>query len=110
MLNFVRLWRSFRFASRGLAAAWHMEQNFRLLIAAAALVFIGAVWFRVPAASFIDLTLVVMIVLVLELLNTMTEKLLDLLSPRLHHASGFLKDVLAGAVLIASIGAAAVAV
>jgi diacylglycerol kinase len=45
------------------------------------------------------------LVLSLELVNTSIEKLVDLISPDYHQQAGLVKDISAGAVLIAAIAA-----
>ncbi len=98
--------RSFRHAFRGLALAFRSERSFRiqtlaaLLIIALLLVFPLAVWERAI------LLLVTMFVLVLELLNSSLERLVDLSKPRLHAFAGDIKDLMAGSVLVAAIFAA----
>lgn len=56
----------------------------------------------------IALSLVITLVLVLELINTIMEKIVDILKPRIHHYVEIIKDMMAAAVLIASLGALAV--
>ena len=108
MPPFSRLLKSFRHAFHGLQYVWFSEQNFRIQTTIGVFVLAAAFYFRLSLASTAALVIMIMIVLVLELLNTFFEKLVDLLSPRLHHAVGILKDVLAAAVLVASLGAAIV--
>lgn len=48
---------------------------------------------------------VVMTILVLELINSSLERLVDLVKPRLHEYVGDIKDLMAGAVLIAACAA-----
>jgi len=47
---------------------------------------------------------------VLELLNSAVERLVDLFKPRIHEYAEEVKDIMAGAVLMGSIGAAVVGV
>lgn len=100
-----RLLKSFRHAFHGLRYAWRSEQNFRIQTLVGVVVLAAAFYLRISFMGLIALAMMIIIVLVLELLNTFFEKLVDLLSPRLHHAVGVLKDVLAAAVLVASLGA-----
>ena len=104
-INSRKLVKSVQFAMRGLLYAWRSEQNFRIQILAGVIVLVVAFYFRVSFMGVVALVMMMTVVLVLELLNTFFEKLVDLLSPRLHHAVGILKDVLAAAVLVASLGA-----
>ena len=49
--------------------------------------------------------LMVVAVLVMEILNTVFEYFADMLKPRIHHYVHLIKDIMAGAVLITSLGA-----
>jgi len=62
-------------------------------------------YFRVKPWETVALVLVIVSVLVLELLNTIFEHLSDILKPRLHHYINIIKDLMAAAVLLASLGA-----
>jgi len=59
----------------------------------------------VTALEFILLAFAVTLVLFAEMINTALEVFVDLVSPEYHPLAGRVKDVAAGAVLIASIGA-----
>lgn len=86
--------------------AFRTERSFRLQIAAA--VVISAVMLVLPLAASerIILLLAIAAVLVLELLNSTVERMVDLLKPRLHEYVGDIKDLMAGAVFVASLFAA----
>ena len=77
---------------------WHFLAALGLLVAAMA--------FKVSVLEFILLTFAVTLVLFAELMNTAVEVLVDLVSPEVHPLAKLAKDVAAGAVLVASIGAA----
>ena len=53
----------------------------------------------------VALFLVIFAVLAVELINTILERVVDILKPRVHPYAQLIKDVMAAAVLIASIGA-----
>ena len=72
---------------------------------AAALVIVLMIVFPLRTLERIALSLVITFVLVLELINTIMEKIVDILKPRIHHYVEIIKDMMAAAVLIASIGA-----
>ncbi len=95
----------FRHAFRGLATAFRTERSFRIQIAAGLVIL--ALLFMLPLEAWERalLVLVVTLILVLELLNSSLERLVDLAKPRLHAYAGEIKDVMAGGVLIASAGA-----
>jgi len=70
-------------------------------------VILGAVLFlRVSSLEFILLVVSVSFVLFAELVNTALELCVDLVSPEYHPVAKAAKDVAAGAVLIAAVGAA----
>jgi undecaprenol kinase len=96
------------FATSGISEAWRREQSFRtqvlLGIAAVALTIVlrpGLIWAAAVALS-------IALVLALELLNTAIECLIDHLHPETAPEIKLAKDIAAGAVLMASAGAACV--
>ena len=105
-----RLLRSFRYAFHGLAYAWHHEANFKLHCVIALLVFVAAFFKHVSVFGMALLALAISGVLGLELVNTVIERLMDALSARVHPLARDMKDMMAGAVLVASLGAVGVGV
>ena len=97
--------RSVQYALHGLRVTFRTEQNFRVQIVAAVLVTIAMFLFPLSRSERVFLVLVMMIVLVLELVNTAVEKFVDFLRPRWHEEARIIKDILSGAVLVASVGA-----
>lgn len=57
----------------------------------------------------IVLTMMIIFVLVLEVVNTIFEKLVDILKPRMHSYVGVIKDMMAATVLLAAVGAVVIA-
>jgi diacylglycerol kinase len=100
---------SFKAAWRGLLLAFKGERTFRVMIAAALVIII--VVSTAPLASWERLLLLLLTgsVLVLELLNSMVERLVDLLKPRLSTYIGEVKDLMAAAVVTAAFFAALIA-
>lgn len=108
MIHLRRLLKSFRYALIGLGYVWKTEQSFRVQVfVGAAVLGIGA-WLQMSALRYVLLILLVTFVLVLEVLNTFFEKLIDIIAPKIHSYAGMLKDILAAAVFVAAAGAAAV--
>jgi diacylglycerol kinase len=97
--------KSFRYAVKGFTYALKHEQNFRIQTCIGVCVIIAAGVFRVEAWEVVALTGMVVAVLVLEIANTVIEKLIDLLKPRMEQYAGIVKDLMATAVLLTSIGA-----
>ncbi len=104
MMNWKQLRKSFLFAGRGLMIAWKEEQNFRIQICVAFFVIFFMFVFRVSRQESVILVFVIFSVLVLELLNSIFERFLDLLKPRLHRYVEVIKDAMAAAVLLAACG------
>ncbi len=99
---------SFRAALHGIVLVYREERSFRIQVAVA--VSVAGLMAILPLKSweYIILTLCVGLVLVLEILNTIFERLSDMVKPRLHSYVGVIKDLMAGAVLIMSVAAAVV--
>lgn len=110
MFKLVTLRQSFGYALRGLRSVWQHEQNFRIQTGIALVVVVAMIFFRVTLGEAIILTMMIVFVLVLEVVNTIFEKFVDILKPRLHLYVGVIKDMMAAAVLLAAMGAVAVAI
>lgn len=94
-------WTSCGHAVRGIGFAFRSQRNFRIHLAAAALVLLAAVWLRLSRLEMILALLTVALVIVAELLNTAVEYVLNLLEARHHPVVKTAKDVAAGGVLFA---------
>ena len=95
--------RSFRHALRGLVYALKYEKNFQNEMVIAVLVITAMFYFEVTRAEMIVLFLVVMAVLIMELMNTIMERVVDILKPRIHPYAKLIKDLMAASVLLSSI-------
>lgn len=110
MDNFKKLFRSFSHAFRGLKYMLRNEQNFQLEILMAILVIVFMFIFSIRGWEKVALFLVIFSVLVIEIINTILERVVDILKPRVHPYAHLIKDVMAAAVLLASIGAVVVGI
>lgn len=90
--------------------AFRTERSFRIQVAAACCILTCIAVFPLSLWERGLLLVVTMSVLVLELINSCLERLLDLLKPRLFAYVGEIKDLMAGAVLLASAFAAVIGV
>lgn len=90
-------------AMRGLAYALKNEKNFQNELLVAVLVVVLMWYFHVTRTEMVVLVLVIASVLVLELLNTIMERVVDILKPRVHPYARLIKDLMAAVVLISSI-------
>jgi len=98
-----------RFALAGIASTLRSESSFKLHVVAAAVVLGTLVWLRPSPVWWALAALTVSFVLAAELVNTAIEHLADHLHPELHPKIKLVKDCAAAAVLVASLGAVAVA-
>lgn len=105
MLNPRKFLRSLRFALNGVSTLAREEQSFRIQLAAAALIAVLAFALGLSRSEKALLVVVAAMTLVLELLNGAVERLVDLFKPRMHAYAEQIKDMMAGAVLVSSIGA-----
>lgn len=94
--------RSLRHAWRGARLAFQSERNFRIQLCFALAALAAAAAFPLTTGERIIVMVVTLSVLVLELLNTTVERLVDLMKPRLIDVAGDIKDLMAAAVLLAS--------
>lgn len=94
-----------RFAWKGIRTLVREEQSFRIQLLAAVAVLVLIVVFRLKRSEIALLLVVTTSVLVLELLNSAVERLVDLFRPRIHRYAEDIKDIMAGAVLVGSLGA-----
>ncbi len=101
MLSFKKLLNSFKFALKGISYVFKNEQNFRIQVFIGILVLIFIVLLPVEKWQIIILLLMITMVLVLEIINTIFEKIVDLLKPRLHSYVEIIKDMMSAAVLLA---------
>jgi diacylglycerol kinase len=105
MFNLKRLLKSFHYAFRGLRHAFCWEQTLQIQLIITLIVVFLMFYLPTRRLEKVALILVIMGVLTLELINTIFERLSDLLKPRIHHYIRDIKDIMAAAVLITSIGA-----
>jgi diacylglycerol kinase len=99
--------KGFVFAWRGIAAGAR-GRNFRIMLAIAVAVILLGYLFGISRLEWALVTLAMSLVLALELVNTAGENLVDILSPDHDPRYGQVKDILAGAVLVAAMAAAVV--
>lgn len=106
---FRRLITKCTYALRGLVYTFRRELSFRLELAGALALFALAAYWEVAWPAWLSLILATAFVLGIEVINTVLERLLDLVEPRLSIHVALLKDLLAAAVVIAILATASVA-
>ena len=102
-LSVGRVFRALAYSLKGLAAAWRDEPAFRqecgLLVILAPL----TLWLQLPLFETMFLFGLMLGVLIVELLNSGLEALVDKTSPEFHPLAGKAKDCASAAVLLALI-------
>jgi diacylglycerol kinase (ATP) len=94
----------------GLKSAVRSETNLKFHLIAAGFVIIAGIYFNIQRSDWLLLIVAISAVLIAEYLNTAIERLTDLVSPKFDPKAGNVKDIAAGAVLLASIAAIAIGV
>lgn len=95
-----RIISAFHYSCNGMQACWKMEAAFRQELTACIFLVPSAIYF---AKSSIELSLMLgscLIVLIVELLNSGIEAVVDRISPENHELSGLAKDLGSAAVLL----------
>lgn len=93
---------SFRFAFHGIKMMITTQHNTWIEILLASVVIVLGIIFRITTAEWIAVVLATGFVLAAEAFNTAIEFLTDLVSPDQNTSAGVIKDISAGAVLIAA--------
>ena len=100
--------KSFYYAGRGIIYFFKEGIHAKFHIITTIVVIIAGFYFKISRNEWFALLLTCALVLCAEALNSAIEKLTDMVSPDHHTQAEFVKDVAAGAVLIAAIFAVVV--
>jgi hypothetical protein len=106
----MRLLRSFKYALKGIALALNGQLNIKVHLLAVVVVIVAGTYCDINTAEWCIITLCFGLVLMSELMNTALETIVDIISPDFHPLAGRAKDIAAGAVLIAAISTAVIAI
>ncbi|MFG6121098.1 MULTISPECIES: diacylglycerol kinase family protein [Thalassobacillus] len=93
----------FKYAWRGILTVTKTERNMKYHLIIAAIVLLCSMIMQLSRVEWAIVLLVIGLVLTMEMVNTSLEKAMDHLSPDIHPAVGMVKDIAAGAVLIAAL-------
>jgi diacylglycerol kinase (ATP) len=100
---------SFKYAFQGIALLFKSEANAQIHLLALTCVCLAGWFFEISKTEWLAVLVISALILALEAVNTAIEKLTDLVSPQQNPLAGQVKDMAAGAVLLAAIFAVAVA-
>ena len=95
---------SFKYAAKGLSYAFLSQRNFRIHVFIGLLVIVLSIWLKLSFSNCAILLLTISTVLVLELINTSIEAVVDLaIGRRFHLLARIAKDCAAASVLIGAL-------
>lgn len=96
---------SFNYAFEGLIYAFFTQRNMRIHFLAAIIILILSLFSSITRLELLILFLTISLVLVMEMINTAIEKVVDLYTGEYDPLARIAKNVAAGAVLVASVNA-----
>lgn len=102
--------RSFRFAGKGIKALFRHEHNAQFHLGAVVVVTIAGFFFGISSGEWCAVCLCFGLVTATECMNTALERLCDFVNPDFDKHIGDIKDLAAGAVLLATISAIVVGI
>ena len=94
---------SFRVAFSGLKHGIFKERNSRIMFVVSCIVITVSFILRISKLEMLVIATTCFFVIILEMINTSVEKLLDVLYPNHHPEIGLVKDIMSGMVLLGSI-------
>jgi len=103
MIRVRRLYKSFIYAIRGLLKTFREEQNLRIQTTIGLLVVFLGFYFKISRFEWLALILVIGLVILMEIANSAIERVTDVLKPRINGYVKEIKDIMAAAVMLASI-------
>lgn len=93
----------FSYAFNGIKEVIKMERNFQIHLISATLVIIIGIFLNISLVEWLIITLTIGLVLIAELINSAIEQIIDYIKPDRHPTAKLIKDIGAGAVLVAAI-------
>lgn len=109
-ISFKKLKKSFYCAFRGLSIALLKEQTFRIhVLLNSSVIVVLLVFFPLSMSEKAVIILTIFFILILELINSIFERVIDVFDSKINPRIRTIKDMMAGAVLLGTIGAAIIA-
>jgi len=99
-IDFHLLKRSFSDAKKGLTYSLRYEQNFRIGAIIGLIVLFFAFYFPLTIGQRITIILLIALFLILELLNSVLERTIDLFKPRIDPGVEIIKQMMSGIILL----------
>jgi diacylglycerol kinase (ATP) len=98
--------KSFKYAWEGIVSFFRLEYNAQIHLAITVLVLVLSITLQLSKWEVIAVVFSIAIVWVVEMINTVIEKMMDFICIERHPQIKLIKDLAAGAVLVAAIAAA----
>src|SRR6478609_7686950 len=95
--------RSFGFAIKGIKVAFLNERNLKVQLAIGLITIGAGFYYSISTFEWIAVLILIGLVLILEMVNTALENMVNMVTLERHPLAGKIKDVAAGAVLVISI-------
>ena len=108
-INIRKAIKSFRYAGIGIYSLFRYENNAKIHLLAAVVVFIAGIYFKISNIEWCIIIIQIALVWAAEAFNTAIEKIADMISSTYHPTIKVIKDVAAAGVLILAISAIFVA-
>ena len=99
----MKLIKSICYAFSGIRYCFQSEQNFRIHTVLAVVALLFSMLFDISAFEWIAVCFCIAFVISMEMLNTAIEKLCDVIHKEVHPGIKKIKDIAAGAVLVAAL-------
>jgi diacylglycerol kinase len=106
MIKFKRLLKSFTYAFKGLYKVFKEEQNLKIQSFIALAVVAAGFIFNIKKTEWLIIILFIVLVILMEIVNSAVERVTDILKPRIHDYVKEIKDIMAAAVMVSSVAAA----
>jgi len=95
---------SFKHSFEGVSHAFFENRNMRIHVSVGAIVLMAGLIFNVSKFEMIIIAVMIILVIMMEMINTAIEEMVDLIVTEHHKQAKIAKDVASGMVLVAVIG------
>lgn len=100
-----RVAKSVTHAFHGLVMAFREEMNIKIHVIISLVVIAAGIFYNISATQWLVLILTIVLVMSLEIINSILERVIDIIKPSVNQYVKEMKDMIAGSVLLAAIAA-----
>lgn len=105
--NFIEAWKK---AFSGIWYTIKTQRNIKIQLGIAILVIVCSIYFKLTITECMFLSFATMLVIIMEVMNTAIEEVVNLVTDKYHPIAKIAKDVSAGAVVLAALNAVIIAI